>query len=212
MVKVGPFDNYTNRYEEWFERNRFAYDSELLAVKTLLPETGTGIEIGVGSGRFAEPFDIKAGIDPSRKMRELAQKRGIETINGVAENLPFDYSSFDFALMVTTICFLDDVKMALEEAYRIIKPGGAMIIGFIDKVSPLGKFYQERKNQSVFYNAATFYSVDEVISYLRKAGFMDFSFTQTIFHDLSEIKSVEPIKEGYGEGSFVVVRGDKVEP
>jgi hypothetical protein len=51
--------------------------------------------------------------------------------------------------------------------------------------------------------------VDEVVFYLKQAGFKNFNFTQTIFHNLAEIKDVEPIKDGYGKGSFVVVRAIK---
>ena len=111
--------------------------------------------------------------------------------------------------MVTTICFLDDVEVALKEAYRIIKPSGSLIIGFIDKDSPLGKLYQQRKRKSVFYDVATFYSLNEIVSQLKKAGFKDFNFAQTIFHDLAEITDIEPVKAGHGEGSFVVVRAIK---
>jgi len=41
---------------------------------------------------------------------------------------------------------------------------------------------------------------------LKKVGFKNFNFTQTIFHTLSKIKAIEPIKEGYGEGSFVAIK------
>jgi hypothetical protein len=77
------------------------------------------------------------------------------------------------------------------------------------KVSPVGTLYQQKKSESVFYKVATFYSVDEVTSYLKKTGFIDLKFTQTIFHRLSEIEHLEPIKKGYGEGSFVVVKALK---
>jgi hypothetical protein len=55
-----------------------------------LPKSGTGVEIGVGTGRFAEPLGIRVVIEPSKAMRRMAQKRGIEVIDGVAESLPFD--------------------------------------------------------------------------------------------------------------------------
>ncbi len=51
--------------------------------------------------------------------------------------------------------------------------------------------------------------MDEVVSCLKKAGFKGFDFTQTIFHDLAEIKGIETVREGYGEGSFVVVKAVK---
>jgi len=209
MPITEPFEQYPTEYENWFEENRFAYQSELAALKEFIPDHKKGIEIGVGSGRFAVPLGIGIGIDPSSKMREIAKSYGLEIHNAVAEALPFSDACFDFALMVTTICFLDDVEVALKEAYRIIKPSGSLIIGFIDKDSPLGKLYQQRKRKSVFYDVATFYSMNEIVSQLKKVGFKDFNFAQTIFHTLTEIADIEPVEAGYGEGSFVVVRAIK---
>jgi len=211
MPKIKPFEEYPQRYEDWFEKNKFAYESELLAVKKLMPKNGEGIEIGVGSGKFAEPLAIKLGVEPSSKMREIAKQRGIKIIDAVAEKLPFENEKFDFALMVTTICFLDDIETAFREAYRVLKPNGSLIIGFVDKHSPLGELYQKHKMKNVFYKIATFYSVDEVISYLNKTGFKNFTFVQTIFNNLEEIKNIEPIEKGYDKGSFVVIRAIKKE-
>ena len=130
-------------------------------------------------------------------------------IGGVAEALPFKECEFGLALMVTTICFLDNTETALKEAYRVLRPNGSLIIGLIDKNSPLGKTYLKHKNESAFYRVATFYSVSEVVHYLMKTGFRDFAFSQTIFTPLKEITAIEPVKQGYGEGSFVVIRARK---
>lgn len=209
MPKVKPFEKYADKYEEWFVRNRFAYESELQAVRSLLPRAGKGIEIGVGTGRFAAPLGIKLGVEPSKAMRMIAQKKGIKVVDGVAEALPFDDDQFDYVLMVTTICFLDDIETSFKEVFRVLKLNGSFIIGFVDRNSPIGKVYQKDKDESIFYKEAKFYSVDEVTLYLGKSGFRDLIFMQTIYQDLIKIKDIEPVKKGYGEGSFVVLRGVK---
>jgi len=210
MPKVEPFENYTLQYEEWFNIHKYTYKSEIDALRTLLPKSGVGLEVGVGSGRFAWPLKIKYGIEPSEKMKKIAEERGIIVYKAVAENLPFEDSKFDYALMVTTICFLDDLNKSLKEIYRVLKPGGSIIVGFIDKKSLIGKEYLKYKNESVFYKIAKFFSVDEVVKTLKNAGFGNFQFSQTIFHLLDKVKNIEPVKNGYGEGSFVVVKGDKI--
>jgi len=43
----------------------------------MLPEGGTGIEIGVGTGRFASQLGIKLGLEPSKSMASLARQRGM---------------------------------------------------------------------------------------------------------------------------------------
>jgi SAM-dependent methyltransferase len=175
----------------------------------LLPEDATGVEIGLGTGRFAAPLGIKLGVEPSKAMGQIAQQRGVAAICGIAEALPLANAQFGFVLMVTTICFLDDIEAAFREAYRVLKLGGSIVIGFIDRNGPLGRRYKQEKAEGIFYKEAVFYSVDEVVLYLRKAGFWDFAFRQTIFQPLRRIREREPLREGYGRGSFVVVRGLK---
>ena len=142
-------------------------------------------------------------------MRKIARHRGIKVLAGVAENLPFGDDKFDLVLMVTTVCFLDDIHKAFIEAHRVLANGGFFVAGIVDRNSLIGQKYLKHQNESVFYKVATFFSVDEVVRVMRQAGFKDFVFRQTIFRSLSEIDDKEPVKSGYGEGSFVVIRGRK---
>jgi len=209
MPKIKPFEKYTDQYENWFEKNIYVYQSEINAIQEILPDFKNGIEIGVGSGRFAEPLGIKFGIEPSYEMRKIAQSRRIEVVKGAAESLPLKDCSFDLALMVTTLCFLDDVKKAFNEVYRILKPGGYFINGFVDKNSRVGRIYHKNKQKSVFYREAIFFGTEEVIRISKETGFKNFEFRQTIFNTLDKINQPEKIKEGYGEGSFIVIKAQK---
>ncbi|HEA26099.1 MAG TPA: class I SAM-dependent methyltransferase, partial [Ectothiorhodospiraceae bacterium] len=138
MAKITPFEQLAHKYDEWFDIYPFVYDSELEAIRGLLPESGTGLEVGVGTGRFAEPLGIFIGIEPSRSMGKMAQDRGIEIIDAVAESLPLPDESFDYILFVTTVCFLDSMAQAFREALRVLKSSGAILIGLIDRESPIG--------------------------------------------------------------------------
>lgn len=107
MPRAVAFETHHQRYEAWFEKHEAAYISELLALRPFVPWEGRGIEIGVGSGRFAGPLGVQVGVDPSPAMLVYAAARGIEVVQGTAENLPFVAGSFDHAMVVTTICFVD---------------------------------------------------------------------------------------------------------
>jgi ubiquinone/menaquinone biosynthesis C-methylase UbiE len=142
-------------------------------------------------------------------MRRLAVERGVEVRDATADALPYKDNRFDFVLMVFCISYFDDLHAAFKEARRVLKNGGSFILGFIDKESPIGNFYEARKPHSVFYKSANFYSVDKITNELKLAGFRDLSYSQTLFHNLDEIKETEQTKAGFGEGSFVIIKSKK---
>ena len=210
MAKTEVFDKNFKKYEQWFEENKYVYLSELKAVSKLIPEKAKGFEIGIGTGLFAQPLGILEGIEPSEQMRKKARKRGLKVIDAVAENLPYHNESKDFALMVTTICFVDDIEKSFQEAKRVLKRKGSLIIGFVDKNSPVGKMYLKNKAKSLFYRKATFWSSEEVISILGKTGLEVTKIVQTVFGKLAKIKNRQKVLPGYGKGSFVVMKAKKV--
>ena len=209
MPKTKPFDEYLNEYEEWFIQNSFVYSSELKAIKDISVVPENAVEVGIGSGLFAEPLGIKTGIEPSEAMREKAKERGINVIDGVAENLPWKDNSIDYVLMVTTICFVDDVKKSLNEVYRVLQKGGSFILAFVDKNSPVGQLYQKNMKKSLFYKDAAFFSTEDLYEYLKEAGFTIKKTKQTVFGKLNEVVEIQEPREGYGEGSFVVIHAVK---
>jgi len=206
VPRAEPFVRHHQRYDQWFERHWAAYHSELLAVRALLPWRGCGLEIGVGTGRFAAPLGVEFGIDPAAEMLGYARARGVRVAGAVAEALPFANAVFDYALIVTTLCFVEDATAMLAEARRVLRPRGELVIGFIDRTSDLGRHYLAHQAESEFYREATFYSADEVQQLLRDTGFMAPVWAQTLFKPLDESREIEAVRDGRGQGAFVVVK------
>ena len=204
---MNVFDHYYKKYDAWYEKNKFAYLSELEAIKKVLPENGKGLEIGVGTGKFAQALGIKFGIDPSIEMLKIAKKRGINVRLGDGESLPFKNDTFDYVAIIITICFVKHPQRVIEESYRVLKKSGRIIVGIIDKDSFLGKFYQKKK--SVFYKEAKFFNVSELTNLIKEVGFSKFYHCQTIFELSDKVSSIEKPKNGFGNGSFVVISATK---
>jgi ubiquinone/menaquinone biosynthesis C-methylase UbiE len=205
---VNVFEESANEYDDWFIRHELTYKSELAAVRTLLPP-GCGLEIGVGTGRFAGPLQIKVGVEPAQAMANIARSRGIDVLRGYAESLPIATASFDFVLMVTVLCFLQNPLQALVEATRVLKPRGCLIIGMIDPDSPLGRSYEANKEKSRFYRQARFHPVSQVLKWLEDLGYQNPKTCQTIFQDVETLTAAETVKEDHDEGGFVIISAQK---
>ena len=185
MPKTAPFDNYSDEYEDWFIINKYAFQSELNAIKIAFPDNGDVVEIGIGSGIFAAPLGIKEGIEPSEAMREKAKKRGVRVMDAVAEDLSYADKSKDAVLMVTTICFVDDIYKSFQEVHRVLK------------------------DDSLFYKDAIFFGTEELYEILMETGFKISNTYQTVFGEIDEINEVQNVLVGYGKGSFVVIEAQK---
>lgn len=202
------FDRNWEDYEDWFERHKSIYSSELKALRKIIPE-GLGLEIGVGSGRFAEPLGAKIGIDPSKNMLKLAKKRSIQVILGTGENLPFKELTFDFVLVNVTLCFVENPVSVMKEAGRVLKGGGRLIVGEINKDSWLGQFYEDKRNKSEFYELATFYSSNEIIEMFDRVGKRYLESYQTLMPPSTAPEMLEEPEKGADKGGFIVLLGIK---
>jgi ubiquinone/menaquinone biosynthesis C-methylase UbiE len=210
MTNIQIFEEAAQEYDTWFDEHRFVYESEVLALKGLVAVRGIGLEIGVGTGRFAVPLGLKLGVEPAAAMAKLSLKRGIGVAQAVAETLPFKEGVFDLVSLITVVCFLSDPFLALTEAIRVIKPGGQLLIGMIDKESPLGRSYEQHKQESRFYLHARFQSVRRIKGWLERLACHQVEIRQTIFGDPEAITGLEPAIDGYGEGAFVAISARKM--
>lgn len=210
-----PFDRLPDEYDAWYDANRGAYRAELFAVEHAIPDSfdpggDRALEVGVGTGRFADGLGIPVGVDPARGSLELARERGVDSIQGVAESLPVATDAVDLAVVVTVLAFVDDREAALAELHRVLAPDGALVVAILDRESPLGADYEDRQGEKSYYAEADFLSSDEACAALETAGFTVDQRLQTIFDDPADletnpVKSAE-VREGHGEGLFAVVR------
>jgi len=203
------FNRDAARYDNWFEENPQLFEMEIKALRRVIDSPENGIEIGVGTGRFASALGIRIGVDPSRSMLMYAKKRGIVTVQAFGERLPFSPGSFDLCFLTTTVCFLMDVAGTFLELYRILRPGGRVVIGMIDAESWLGKQYREQLHEKSFYTEAVFRTPLEIGERIKEAGFLSLSYCQTLFESCELPEGMGRIEVGFGNGGFVLVCAEK---
>lgn len=165
------FEDLAGDYDRWFDEHNETYQAQLRLLRKALPDPGRGLEVGVGSGRFAVPLGIEFGIDPSHELLKMAKSRGTEVVIGEGEHLPYCADSFDYVLMMTVICFVDDMDVLFREASRVLVPGGILITGFIERGGEIEKMYRNEKTKGRFLRYARFWTADEVTRILEEEGF-----------------------------------------
>jgi ubiquinone/menaquinone biosynthesis C-methylase UbiE len=103
---------------------------------------GEVLDIGAGAGvnlKYLDPSIRYTAVEPNvhmhRHIREAAERAGIEAVvlAGIAESLPFDDSSFDAVIGTLVLCSVDDVRAALDEIRRVLRPGGRFV--FLEHVA-----------------------------------------------------------------------------
>lgn len=198
------FTQLAEEYEAWFESHKETVESEIAAVERVMPKGYTrALEVGVGTGRFAEALGIQEGVEPAEGMAHYAKKRGITVMLAEAESLPFEDSTFDLITMVTVLSFLRDPEQALSEVRRILTNEGAFVLAFLDRATPLGRVYDARKEENPFYRGVRFFTAHEVDALLHDTGFTVVERAQTVY---TKENKAHDVREGNGEGVFAVLR------
>ena len=208
MPRTEPFETYSREYDAWFDSHSRIYNTELDLLGSLLgTESGRKVEVGAGTGRFALPLGVETGIEPAAAMAERARSKGMRIIRGPGEQLPLRSGWFQDLLMVTTICFLNDINKAFREAHRVLRPQGSLVLGFLDRETEPGRTYIKRKESSRFYRYAEFAAAAEVEQILGRSGFSIAAVKQMLIPG----QPPETVRPGYGTGGFVGVKAVKTD-
>ena len=214
--RICIFDSLASVYDAWFEREgRFIFASEVQALRQVLPSLPKPwIEIGVGSGRFAQALGIDIGLDPAIRLLEMAKNRGISVFLGRGEEAPFKDNAFGTAFLIVTLCFVDSPRKILGEAAHLLKGEGKVVLGLVLRGSPWGQLYQIKKETwHRFYRYATFYSYGEVDMLLKQTGFSVEKVISTLFQNPGGVNHIEPPQQGFSQDAgFTVIMASKPPP
>jgi SAM-dependent methyltransferase len=210
---ASPFDSLALDYDNWFDREGmsiFAIETE--AFRQILPSLPKPwLEVGVGSGRFAQALGIEVGLDPSVRLLDITRSRGLNVLLGRGENTPFADESLGTVFLIVTVCFVDSPLAVLTEANRLLGRGGKIVLGLVLRESPWGQFYQVKGEKGHrFYKYATFYSYAEVNGLLEQAGFSVEKTISTLFQRPGQVGHMESPREGYSaDAGFTIVLAGK---
>jgi len=131
------------------------------------------LELGCGTGHWTEVlsdmgFSVSA-VDISEAMLAVATKKSLRNVifqKADAANLRFSNESFGIIVSITMLEFTHHPKKVLSEIYRVLKPGGLLLLACLNVNSELGK----AKDNDQTYRNATFLSKTELKQLLSVFG------------------------------------------
>lgn len=168
MMTMTIFNAVAKDYDQWYatKMGRFVDAVETAcAFELFTPEQGQSIlDVGCGTGNFsvklAEKGAFVTGIDVSEDMLEIAREKSgdlpITFKHMDLYELDFQDNTFDAVFSMAAFEFVKEPERALSELFRVLKPGGKLLIGTIHLDSPWGRLYTSEPFQkdTVFRHAA----------------------------------------------------------
>lgn len=178
-----PFANHVHAqsYDAWYETSLGAAmdrAQKRLVWRLARPAAGeTALDVGTGTGNYACELARRGlrvtGCDPSEAMLAIARNKPCEAVweQSAAESLPFEDGRFDLVLSVTAFEFMADPERALAEMWRVAAPGGRLVIGTLNALSPWGKLYREQAfDESSPFRGARLYTPVQFLALLARRG------------------------------------------
>jgi SAM-dependent methyltransferase len=158
------------------------------------------LEVGIGTGNFATALTaagagVVMGIDPSREM--LAQVRGGvagRVVQALAEGLPFADRAFSVVYSVDVIHHIRDRDTAALEAFRVLAPGGTLVVVTDSKDDLAGRIPLTRYFPDTVQGELKRYPpIETVHEELRRAGFVDIKNELVLTH--GELTTIQPYRD-----------------
>lgn len=207
------FEREADTYDAWYDsaKGLRVFRVELACLKMALqPEPPRPwLEVGVGTGRFSSALGIEDGLDSAAAPLKWAELRGARVKQGRAESLPYEDGRFGAVFLIMTLCFLSHPLLALREAVRVLKPGGAVVIGFVSRESLWGQAYVNHvKEGHTFYADARFYTTDDVRGLAGRVGLSERASSGCLFEGPeARVEAYAPPRLGETQGAgFVAMR------
>lgn len=134
------YDDFANWYENDRDKGYHAMIDQLeLSIIRPLAQQKDVLEVGCGTGLLMKEIKESAssikGIDISEQMLEKAKERGLDVQQGIAEKLPYDDDTFDLVYSFKVLAHVENIKEAMNEMNRVLKPGGFLVAEFYNALS-----------------------------------------------------------------------------
>ncbi|MBT1072569.1 class I SAM-dependent methyltransferase [Pelotalea chapellei] len=111
----------------WDYRDRIAFQS---IIGNDILDAGCGEGLTLEKLVKLNPAARVIGVDTEPENLEICRRHGLPVQEGSLYDLPFADASFDTVLFSEVIEHLDDPERALAEIFRVLRPGGRVIIIF----------------------------------------------------------------------------------